>query len=64
MARADKNDLNRSRIETHRNQRDEQPIVEGAEGGEEDHSPEAAERAARKRMGKTRRHTGDDRPDA
>ena len=64
MARADKNDLNRSRIESQRNQRGEQPAVAGAEGVEADHSPEAAEQAARKRVGKTRRHTSDDRPGA
>ena len=64
MARADKNDLNRSRIESERNQREEQPTVAGAEGGLGDHSPEAAEQAARRRVGKTRRHTGDDRPGA
>jgi hypothetical protein len=64
MARADKNDLHRSRIEMDRQQRDEQPVVPGASGGEEDDSPEAAEREALKRAGKTRRHTSDDRPGA
>jgi len=62
MARADKNDLRRSRIEMDRNQRQEQPAVSGASGGEDDVSPEAAEVRARKRLGKTGRHTHDDRP--
>jgi hypothetical protein len=62
MARADKNDLKRSRIESDRQQRDEQPDVAGASGREEDRSPRAAEVKARKRAGKTERHTRDDRP--
>jgi len=64
MARADKNDLHRSRIEMDRQQREEEPVVPGASGGEEDTSPEAAEVRARKRLGKTERHTHDDRPGA
>jgi hypothetical protein len=64
MARADKHDLHRSRIEMDRQQRQEEPIVEGAFGGEDDSSPEAAEIKARKRLGKTEQHTHDDRPGA
>ena len=64
MARADKNNLHRSRIEADRNQRQEEPAVAGASGNEEEHTPEAAEVRARKRLGKTERHTGDDRPGA
>ena len=47
MARADKNNLHRSRIEADRNQRQEEPAVAGAGGNEEEHTPEAAEVQAR-----------------
>ena len=64
MARADKHDLRRSGMEAGRRQREEQPVVPGATGGDDDTSPEAAEVKARKRVGKTERHTSDDRPGA
>jgi hypothetical protein len=64
MARADKNNLHRSRIEADRQQRRQEPAVAGAHGKEEEHTPEAAEVRARKRVGKTERHSRDDRPGA
>ena len=64
MARADKHDLHRSRIEMDRQQRQEDPIVEGAFGRDDDTSAEAAEVKARKRLGKTELHTHDDWPGA
>ena len=60
MARADQNNLHRSRIEMDRQQRQEQPEVPGASGAPNDTSPKAAEVKARKRRGKTRKHTRDD----
>jgi hypothetical protein len=62
MARADKNNLHRSGIEADRQQRQQEPAVAGAHGNEEEHTPEAAEVRARKRAGKTKRHSHDDRP--
>ena len=62
MARADQNNLHRSGIHTQRQQRDEQPKVPGATGVEDDASPKAAEVKARKRRGKTEKHTSDDTP--
>lgn len=57
MARADQNNLHRSRIEMDRQQRQEQPEVPGATGAPDDVSPKAAEIKARKRLGKTEKHT-------
>jgi hypothetical protein len=62
MARADKNDLHRSAIESRRQQRKEQPPVGGATGTRDDTSPKAAEIKARKRRGKTEKHTSEDTP--
>lgn len=62
MARADRNDLKQSRIELDRQQREEQPKVPGASGNDEPVSPETAEEQARKRHGKTSKHTSDDGP--
>jgi hypothetical protein len=61
MARARENSLRRSRIVMDRQQRGEQPIVPGATGTPDDHSEKAAETKARKRRGKTEKHTSDDR---
>ena len=60
MARADQNNLKRSGIEAERQQRQEQPEVSGASGTPDDASPEAARVRARKRLGKTEKHTSDD----
>ena len=60
MARADRNSLNRSGMEAERQQRTEQPEVPGATGTQDDVSPKAAEVRARKRLGKTEKHTSDD----
>lgn len=62
MARADQNNLGRSTRETERQQRQQQPEVPGATGTPDDSSPEAAEVRARKRVGKTEKHTSDDKP--
>lgn len=62
MAHADRNSLRRSAIEMERQQRREQPQVGGATGMPDDTSPEAAELKARKRRGKTEKHTRDDTP--
>jgi len=62
MARADRNNLHRSAIDTERQQRREQPKVPGATGTPDDVSPEAAEVKARKRRGKTEKHTAEDIP--
>jgi hypothetical protein len=62
MANADRNNLHRSGFEDKRQQRQEQPEVPGATGAPEDTSPRAAEVKARKRLGKTRKHTSDDTP--
>jgi hypothetical protein len=63
MARADQNNLHRSGFEAKRQQRSEQPEVGGARGNPEDSSPKAAEIKARKRRGKTEKHTSDDTPE-
>jgi hypothetical protein len=63
MARADQNNLHRSGFEAKRQQRSEQPEVGGATGNPEDSSPKAAEIKARKRRGKTEKHTSDDTPE-
>jgi hypothetical protein len=60
MARADKNNLHRSGMDEARQQRHEQPKVAGASGADEDTSPKTAEVNARKRLGKTGKHTSDD----
>jgi hypothetical protein len=60
MARADQNNLRRSGMESRRQQRQEQPKVGGASGVEQDDSPEAARVKARKRHGKTEKHTHED----
>jgi hypothetical protein len=62
MPNAGKNSLNRSGADAARQQRQEQPEVPGATGKPDDDSPEAALAAARKRRGKTRKHTSDDTP--
>jgi hypothetical protein len=62
MARADRNSLHRSAIDTERQQRREQPKVPGATGTPDDVSPKAAEIKARKRRGKTEKHTAEDTP--
>jgi hypothetical protein len=64
MARADSNNLKRSGIDSERQQRQEQPDVPGATGTPDDASPEQAEIRARKRLGKTEKHTSDDTPPA
>ena len=64
MAQANRKSLGRSARETERQQRQEMPTVPGATGGLDDHSPEAAARHARKRLGKTEKHTSDDTPRA
>jgi hypothetical protein len=60
MANADRNNLHRSRIDMDRQQRQEQPKVGGAAGEPVDNSAEAAETKARKRLGKTEKHTSDE----
>jgi hypothetical protein len=62
MARANRNTLNKSRIDLDRQQRQEQPDVPGATGTPEDVSPELAEVKARKRRGKTEKHVSEDTP--
>ena len=62
MARADQNNLRRSKIELERQQRKEQPNVPGATGNPGKASPDAAETRARKRLGKTEKHTSEDIP--
>jgi hypothetical protein len=64
MADANRRSLQNSNRQENRQQRGEQPDVPGATGGEEDVSPEAALEAARKRRGKTGKHTSDDTPAA
>ena len=64
MAQADRRTLGRSTRDAGRQQRQEMPDVPGAEANEEDHSPEAAAEQARKRLGKTGKHTSDDAPEA
>ncbi len=64
MARADQNNLNRSRMDSERQQRDEQPEVSGATGAPPDTSRAAAEVRTHKRRGKTGKHTSDDTPAA
>jgi hypothetical protein len=60
MARANQNTLHHSRIESDRQQRQEQPKVAGATGRDEDVSPKAARTKARKRLGKTEKHVRED----
>ncbi|MFL5495473.1 MAG: hypothetical protein ACJ8DC_13910 [Gemmatimonadales bacterium] len=62
MPRADRNTLRHSRIELDRQQRQEQPEVSGATGNPNEGTPEVAEVKARKRRGKTEKHTSDDTP--
>jgi hypothetical protein len=62
MARADQNNLGRSARESARQQRQEQPRVGGASGMEGEASPKSAEVKAKKRHGKTQKHTRDDTP--
>lgn len=62
MAKADQNDLRRSALESRRQQRKEQPKVGGASGGQGDTSAKAATTKARKRLGKTEKHTHEDTP--
>jgi hypothetical protein len=60
MAQADRKTLGRSTRETERQQRQDMPDVPGASGSPDDTSPEAAAEEARKRLGKTGKHTSDD----
>ena len=62
MARADQNNLKGSSRQSERQQRDEQPEVAGASGAPDDASRAAADVKARKRLGKTDKHTSDDTP--
>jgi hypothetical protein len=62
MAQANRRSLGRSTRDTERQQRHEVPTVRGATGMPDDHSPEAAVEHARKRLGKTQKHTSDDTP--
>jgi hypothetical protein len=64
MAQADRKTLARSTRDSERQQRRELPEVPGASGRPEDESPAAAVERARKRRGKTEKHTGDDTPSA
>ena len=61
MAQANRKTLGRSTRDTERQQRHEMPTVPGASGRPGDHSLEAAVEHARKRLGKTQKHTSDDR---
>ena len=63
MAQANRKTLGRTTRDTERQQRHEMPDVPGATGGTEDQSPEAADEKARKRLGKTEKHTSDDSPE-
>ena len=62
MAQADRNTLRRTTRDTARQQRHEVPDVPGATGGSDDTSPQAAAERARKRLGKTEKHTSEDSP--
>jgi hypothetical protein len=64
MAKANRKTLARSTRDTERQQRHEVPTVAGATGRPDDHSPQAAVEHARKRLGKTQKHTSDDSPAA
>jgi hypothetical protein len=64
MAQANRRSLGRSTRDTERQQRQDAPEVPGASGSEDDSSPEAAVEQARKRLGKTEKHTSDDTPAA
>jgi hypothetical protein len=64
MAQANRKTLARSTRDTERQQRLEMPTVPGATGGPDDHSPQAAVEHARKRLGKTQKHTSDDSHEA
>jgi hypothetical protein len=63
MAQADRKTLGRTTRDTERQQRHETPDVPGASGSADDNSPEAAAERARKRLGKTEKHTSEDAPD-
>jgi hypothetical protein len=60
MANADRNDLKKSRIDSARNQRKEQPVQPGASGRDpgEPMGEEKARQKATKTFGKTRRNDG------
>jgi hypothetical protein len=60
MAQAKRKSLGRSTRDTDRQQRHEMPTVPGATGRPDDRSPAAAVERARKRLGKTQKHTSDD----
>ena len=62
MAQADRKTLGRSTRETERQQRHDVPDVPGASGSADDNSPDAAAERARKRLGKTEKHTSEDAP--
>ncbi|MGH7509961.1 MAG: hypothetical protein ACREMZ_10865 [Gemmatimonadales bacterium] len=62
MAHANRNTLHRSRIELDRQQRQDQPEVPGATGKPEEPAPDVAAVKARKRRGKTEKHTSEDTP--
>jgi hypothetical protein len=64
MAQANRKTLGRTSRELERQQRQEMPEVPGATGVGDDHSPDVAAEKARKRRGKTEKHTSDDTPAA
>ena len=64
MAQANRKSLGRSTRETERQQRQEVPTVPGATGRQDTPSPLEAVEQARKRLGKTGKHTSDDSPEA
>jgi hypothetical protein len=64
MAQANRRSLGRSTRDAERQQRQDAPVVDGATGSAEDHSEDAAAEKARKRLGKTEKHTSDDTPAA
>ncbi len=64
MAQANRKSLGRTTRDTERQQRQEVPVVDGASGSEDDHTEDAAVEKARKRLGKTEKHTSDDTPAA
>ena len=62
MAQADRKTLGRGTPETEPQQRHDMPDVPGASGSADDDSPDAAAERARKRLGKTEKHTSEEAP--
>ena len=62
MAHANRNTLHRSKLQLERQQREVEVPVPGATGSTDDVSAEDAAEKARKRLGKTVKHTSDDGP--